>query len=93
MEGIIYSGENLDQSPGLYKEGILANPFVTWEKALKYDVGTEMTLFNRLSLSAEYFFEKRNDIYVQPNNYISALLGADINNMNERENAKSRYRN
>ena len=76
-------GENLDQSPGLYKEGILANPFVTWEKALKYDVGTEMTLFNRLSLSAEYFFEKRNDIYVQPNNYISALLGADINNMNE----------
>lgn len=76
-------GENFDQNPGLYKEGTLANPFVTWEKALKFDMGVEMTLFNRLSLSAEYFFEDRKDIYVQPNNYISGLLGATINNMNE----------
>lgn len=76
-------GENFDQNPGLYKEGTLANPYATWEKALKLDVGLEMTLFNRLSLSAEYFIEDRKDIYVQPNNYISGLLGTAIHNMNE----------
>ena len=59
-------------------------PILSWHgKALKYDVGTEMTLFNRLSLSAEYFSKKEMTFMYKPNNYISALLGADINNMNE----------
>jgi len=48
--------------PGV-AEGTLGNPNVTWEKAKKTDIGTEMKFFtNRLSFIFDYFSETRNDI-------------------------------
>ncbi len=41
----------------------LANPDLTWEKAMKASVGFEAKLFNQsLSLSADYFHERRSDL-------------------------------
>ena len=44
-------------------EGALGNPDVTWEKSEKFSVGLEAGFFrNRLSLTADYFYENRRDI-------------------------------
>lgn len=44
-------------------EGSLGNPDVTWEKSEKLGVGAEARFFSdRLSLTADYFYEYRRDI-------------------------------
>lgn len=44
-------------------ESNLGNPFVTWEKATKYDVGLEVSLVkNKLSLVFDWFNEDRDNI-------------------------------
>ncbi|GHT12097.1 SusC/RagA family TonB-linked outer membrane protein [Bacteroidia bacterium] len=58
---------NNGNSPGDYyagvAEGTLGNAAVTWEKAKKWDAGIDLKfLKNRLSLTYDYFSEKRNDI-------------------------------
>lgn len=46
-----------------YKESKLGNPFVTWEKAKKTNVGLDLRFFQeRLNFSADYFIEKRSNI-------------------------------
>lgn len=80
--GDYYFGENLSQKVGIYKEGNLANVNATWEKALKLDLGFDVQLFNRLSLAATYFHEKRNDIYVSPSSFIPSIIGANMYNIN-----------
>lgn len=80
--GDYYFGENLSQKVGVYKEGNLANPNATWEKALKLDLGFDVQLFDRLSLAATYFHENRNDIYVSPSSFVPSIIGADIYNIN-----------
>ena len=45
------------------KEGNFANPNLTWEKARKLDIGIDASFFDeRLTFSADYFFEHRFDI-------------------------------
>lgn len=47
-------------------EKSLGNPDVTWEKALKYNIGLDATLFSsRLHLTADVFFENRRDILIK----------------------------
>lgn len=47
-------------------EGQLGNPDVTWERAVKMNVGMELKLFNdRFSFTGDYFQEKRNNILAQ----------------------------
>jgi len=47
----------------MYKEGKLGNPDVTWERAKKFNIGAEMRfLSDRLSLTGDYFEEKRDNI-------------------------------
>jgi TonB-linked SusC/RagA family outer membrane protein len=61
-----------------YLEDIIANPFLTWEKAEQTNVGIESRLLgNRLWLSAEYFHDKRYDIYVT-NNRVTSMLGTAV---------------
>ena len=43
------------------KEGSLVNSRVTWEKAKKFDVGLELSMFNKISFTIDYFLEKRFD--------------------------------
>lgn len=47
----------------MYWEGKLGNQDVTWERAKKLDIGTEMRfLSDRLSFTGDYFQEKRDNI-------------------------------
>lgn len=45
----------------------VANPDVHAEKSLKYNVGLDMNLFNKLSITADYFIDKRSDILTLDN--------------------------
>ncbi len=59
-------------------EGTLANPDETWEKAYKFNFGMDMELFKGLSLTADYFYEKRTDILVPYSNSVPNLIGIDM---------------
>lgn len=41
------------------------NPNVSWEEATKADVGIELGLFNMIKIQADYFYEKREGIFIQ----------------------------
>jgi outer membrane receptor protein involved in Fe transport len=44
----------------------LANPDFTWERANNYNVGLDATLFgNKIDLTLEYFYNKRDQILIQ----------------------------
>lgn len=64
----------IDQFGNAYtglSEGNFANPDLTWEKARKLDIGVDASFFNnRLTLSADFFYEHRYDI-------ITSLSGGD----------------
>ena len=65
--------------PGNVYEGNLANPMLTWEKAKKANVGIETRFFkNRLSVTADVFFEHRYDILTQPGSNGSKNLSAVV---------------
>lgn len=38
---------------------------VTWEIGSKYNIGVDMTLFNKLSITADFFHENRKNIFLQ----------------------------
>lgn len=45
--------------------GVLANPFVQWEEARKFDVGADLRLFSdKLEIVADYFIDSRNALLV-----------------------------
>lgn len=46
-------------------ENLQGNPFITWEKAKKTDIGIEANLWNGLlGIEADYFYEKRSNLLV-----------------------------
>ena len=65
--------------PAIY-EGMLGNKMVTWETAKKQNYGIDVTLLgNRLTFSADLFFENRDDILIKQQSlpdYIAADLPA-----------------
>lgn len=70
-------GNSMAGSPG-YREGIIADPNATWEKVQQGNIGLEAGLFNnRFNITAEYFHDKRTDIYMT-NNRLSFLYGYDV---------------
>lgn len=59
----------------------LGNPDVTWETALKTNLGLEAKFFNyRLSLTADVFFENRTDILISRNT-VPIWSGLDKNQL------------
>lgn len=59
-------------------EGKMGNPVLTWEKANKMDIGTDMKfLDNKISLTVDYFQEKRDNI-LWNRGTIPAIMGADM---------------
>ena len=55
--------------------GQITNPNVKWEEARKFDVGTDIKLFNnKVSIVADYFSDTRHDLLIQ-NIPVSAILG------------------
>lgn len=63
-QAAVFGTAGLDMARyNMYREGPLYNEDVTWEKAAKWNVGAELKFFNnRLSLTGDYFEEKRNNI-------------------------------
>lgn len=44
-------------------EGVIGNPYLTWERAKKLDVGVDLTIVNdKVRVSLDYFNEKRDNI-------------------------------
>ncbi len=72
--------------PTVY-EGSLGNDNVTWEKARKFDVGIDANLFDKLSITIDYFYDYRFDQLVTKQD-IPAILGIGISpsNIAETEN-------
>ena len=71
---IYYFGNNMGGVGG-YIETQIANPNVTWEKALIYNIGVEGRMLNdQLSFTAEYFKDQRSDIY-RTNERIGGIYG------------------
>lgn len=67
-------GDNLSPYSG-YIEGAIANPEITSEKVRKSNIGVDALLFNnRISLTADAFYERASDIIVQLNQ-LPAMLG------------------
>ncbi|MGI6242228.1 MAG: SusC/RagA family TonB-linked outer membrane protein [Prevotella sp.] len=64
-----------------YREGALGNDNVTWEKAKKFDIGLDLNLFNRISLTLDYFYDKRYDQLVYRND-IPLILGIGTSPVN-----------
>ena len=66
ISGISYGfGYNNATSYGGRAEGDFGIPNLTWETAEKKDIGIELGLFDAINLSADVFWEKRRDIFMQ----------------------------
>lgn len=57
------------------QEQILANPNFTWERANNYNIGLDATLFGRVDLTLEYFFNRRSQILIQQTGSTPASSG------------------
>lgn len=58
--------------------GYPGSPNVSWEKAIKLNIGTEIELFNSLKIQADYFKEKREGIFILRES-ISSVVGINVN--------------
>ena len=74
-------GVDIPQNAPAAQEGRIGNPNVTWETAIKQNYGIEATFLNwRLKLTADYFYEYRNDILISRNT-IPVSSGLNASNM------------
>ncbi len=72
-------GTPYDSTRGDYADGMqytdLASNLVTWEKSTKKDLGVDLALFhNSFSLTVDYFYERRDGIFMA-RNYLPYSLG------------------
>ena len=70
------------------REGATGNPDVTWERAIKQNIGLEMRLFSdKLRFTGDIFMETRSDILATPQT-ISAVVGLSqpASNLGKMEN-------
>lgn len=65
-----------------YLESAKANPFVTWEKSRKLNIGLDARLWDALYLSFDYFREHRYDILTQPYASVPDYVGFTRPSMN-----------
>lgn len=72
-----YNFGETPQSYDSYKEGTLGNPFVTWEKARKFNVGIDANMFHKLSFTIDYFHDFRYDQLVERND-VPLILGIGL---------------
>lgn len=55
----------------------IASPYVTWEIATKKDLGLDLSIFNsKFTLTADYFDEKREGIFLT-RNYLPSMVGLE----------------
>lgn len=59
--GTYYTGTSLTGNSGVV-QSYIANPDIFAEQSMKYNAGIDATIFKKLSITAEYFLDKRSDI-------------------------------
>ncbi|UOE47503.1 TonB-dependent receptor [Mucilaginibacter sp. SMC90] len=60
-----------------------ANPQITWEKSNKTDVGLDGSLWHgKLTFEADYFYEKRSDMLVNPTSVVPVEYGLGLPQVN-----------
>jgi hypothetical protein len=70
FDGYLYQG---------VAESLEPNVNITWEKARKTNVGIDIGLWNnRLTLEADYFYERRNNMLVSPQTVVPIEYGIGI---------------
>lgn len=62
--GATWMGTNNSRHQGIAL-GDIANPNVGWEEAEKMDVGIDLSLFGKLKVQADVFYEERTGIFLQ----------------------------
>ena len=84
----VFFGQNIGNAkPGAW-EATQSNPYAKWETAVKQNYGLDFNILNdHLSVSADYFIEKRRDILRTPD-YLPGILGMTLPaiNVNKVEN-------
>jgi TonB-linked SusC/RagA family outer membrane protein len=80
--GVTIGGETTSGLSNLL-EGKLANPGLTWEKALKSNIALQTVLFNKLSVDLDLFYEKRTDILVPASGTRPSYIGITLPYVNE----------
>lgn len=73
--GTYYTGGSSLTSNSGIAMSYTANPDIFAEKSIKYDAGFDVTLFKKLSITADVFMDKRSDI-VTYDNSLMATYGA-----------------
>ena len=80
--GSYYFGKGKSDGVPRYEMGTPGNSAVTWETALKYNVGLDMDLFhNRLHFSGDLFKEHRTGILISPKS-LPGIIAFTAPNMN-----------
>lgn len=80
-----WSGYNLGKDNGSKSallQSVLSNPDASWEKDKKANIGFDATLFDRFTLSLDYFRQRRYDILTKPYSSVPDYLGFTLPDMN-----------
>lgn len=75
--GGYHFGRTGQQWRGGIATGHPGNPNVAWESALKQNVGIELGLFNELEIQADFFYEKREGIYILQES-VPSIVGVNV---------------
>ncbi|OAQ40304.1 hypothetical protein A5893_04950 [Pedobacter psychrophilus] len=71
--GTFYTGNGTAAGNGNLTPLFLANPNIGPEESLKYNVGTDITLFKSLSITLDAYVDKRSGILTQDNSFPSSF--------------------
>ena len=81
-DGYSLYGSSYSTSSAAVQEGQIGVDDITWEVATKYDMGIELGLWNTFKLEPDFFFERRKNIFLQPQvSIIAGLLSTPYANM------------
>jgi len=75
-------GDKSNVGIGGMTEGQLANPYVTWEKQKQFNIGVELSLWNKLDVTVDIFNQDRYDILAEPNSSLPQLAGVNKPQLN-----------
>lgn len=53
--------------------GAISNPEIKWEKNKAFDIGVDLSLFNKIDIAADYFKKRTDDLLLNPQ--VSGILG------------------
>ena len=84
-------GPNNAGTGGGYAESAFANPLLTWQKSLKTDVGLDFTLWNKVNVMLNYFYEYRYDILNSGSPLFPSYLGSTFGYVNYGEVASTGF--